>query len=139
MSQDDDIQLIHRSITSGAEAPTDIIERVGIERTYALISAALTLAVQRKFHPTATVDDIAAFATDLPKRFDDDDIDPKIAEAVIRGARGELAELHSLSNGEIVGMMFLVTNAIMSEENLEGEDLVEFINDVLETVDAETR
>ncbi|HZE38968.1 MAG TPA: hypothetical protein VE172_09175 [Stackebrandtia sp.] len=138
MSHDDDVKLIKQSITYGADAPTDVIERIGVERTYALISSALTLAVQRKFSPTATVDEIGQYAKGLPARFPEGqgEIVPSKAEAVIRAARGELAALQPLSHSDILGMMFLVTYAIMSHENLRGDLLDAYVDDVLSMASA---
>ena len=138
MTSSDDRILLKSAVTHGAQAPVDAIERLGDERTYALMVTATSLAISRKFTRDASLDEISAYAKGLPERFPGGagEIKPAHAEAVIRALRGEVELLEPLSHDEILGMLFLITYAIMSHERLQGPSLDAYIDQVIATADA---
>ena len=137
MTQSDERTLLRSAVTHGADAPVKAIERIGSERTYALMVAATSLAVDRKFTDQTSDAEIKAYTLTLPARFPGggDDIRPGDAAAVIMALRGSPEGLEPLSHDQILGMMFLLTYAIMSHENLPDQDIESYIDDVISTAD----
>lgn len=135
MTQSDERALLRSAVTHGADAPIEAIERLGDERTYALMVAATSLAIDRKFTDESPAAEIKAYTQTLPARFPGggDDIRPTDAEAVIMALRGSPEGLESLSHDQILGMMFLLTYAIMSHENLQDQGTEAYIDEVIST------
>lgn len=130
---DDAKTLIRMSITKGADSPKDVADRLGDERVYPLMSAALAIAASRRFPEGSDLAEISTFVSDLSNRFPDagDVLKPTIAEAVIRAARGEADRLEGLSPNDVGPLLFLLTYAIMTEQNLTPDDTESYIEDVL--------
>ncbi|MFD0558109.1 hypothetical protein FB566_3402 [Stackebrandtia endophytica] len=130
---DDAKTLIMMTITKDSDSPEEIADRLGDERVFPLMSAAMAVAATRRFPEGSDLAEINTFVSDLSERFPDggDVLKPTVAEAVIRTARGEDGRLEGLSINDVVPLLFLLTYAIMSEQNLSPAETETYVQEVL--------
>lgn len=133
----DAAEFLTAMITHGAEEPTGLVQRLGDDRVFALIAAASMVAVTRKFSSSTPVSEMQIYVADLKQRFRDNtsEIKPAMVEAVIRSAFGEEQLLEGLNRDDIISTMFMLTYAIMSYENLQDEELDQYVNEVIQLAD----
>ena len=138
MSRVDEETLIKASITYGADAPSEVVDRIGEARTYAIMASAMSLAVDNAFPKDVASETIQQFAASLKTRFPDGagEIKPMVVEAMIRAIRGEGQLLEGIDHKDVLNMLFLITYAIMSHENLHGDQLDAYVGAVIKLADA---
>ncbi|HZE37829.1 MAG TPA: hypothetical protein VE172_03375 [Stackebrandtia sp.] len=133
MTKSDEAVFVESAITPGMEVRQDIAERLGDRRAYTLMGAALIIAVKRKFPEGTGSAEIQAYVTEMKARFPEgaDNFKPMVIEAIVRGLRGETHLLPDVDPNYLADMSFMLTYAIMSHENLKGDDLEAFVNKVI--------
>ena len=129
----DAAEFLTAIIKHGAPEPTGAVERLGDDKVFALIAAASMIAIGRKFDDSTPPARIQEYVADLKSRFAEnaDDIKPVVAEAVIRATLGEAQLLEGVDQNDIVSMMFLLTYAIMSHEQLDEAAETAFVDEVI--------
>lgn len=137
MTRSDDETLVRAAISFGDYIPRELAERLGDHRTFALLSAATVKAVERKFPNGLNPAEMQEFVMDLKRRFSAgaSQIKPLVAEAVIRASQGEDQLLEGLGIDDVRTMLCLMPYAIMTHENLQGEELTQYIDQVIKMAD----
>lgn len=139
MTMSDDERIVRAAVAAPAQLPEDAIANVGDARTVALLSATTTIAIQRKFRSLPDQARIREFFDTLSARYPDGTglLKPIVIEAVIRFAFGETDAIDGLDSDGVRAALFVLPYSIISEENIFGEPLDEFVAEVLKEVDAE--
>ncbi|WP_155829817.1 hypothetical protein [Glycomyces tenuis] len=132
----DDEQIVRSALAAPARLPEDVMDRLGDERVTVLLSAATALALRRRFqtHPGRTR--ILEFTEALQARFPDAAplIKPIVIEALVGFAFGESELADGASPDDLRTALLVLPYAVISEEDLEGEDLDRFVTEVLQSV-----
>lgn len=139
MNREDARALLHSAITFGEDLPPGAIDRLGGQAVYRLMTAAVIVAVSRKFPEGTPPEEIALFAEGLPGRFPTggDQVRPKLAEDVIAAMRGEDERIKPYDFNEIMGALFILAYAIMSHANLDEDGFERYLAEVFDVVERE--
>lgn len=94
----------------------------------ALLAAAFFEAVDRRFAKDGTVADVIEFVGALRARLgaDADEVDPRVAERLIRDALGD-GTITDLDEDTIVATKVLLLTALISDEQFDDERMDEFM------------
>jgi hypothetical protein len=138
MTTSDDEQIVRAALAAPAQLPEEVIARLGDARVTALLAAATTLGFQRKFSTSPDRDRLREFTEVLHARFPDAAhlIKPIVIEAMARFAFGETDLIDGIDPEDLRTGLFVLPYAIISEEQIHGEPLDEFVAEVLAVVDA---
>jgi hypothetical protein len=140
MTKSDEERIVRAAVAAAAQLPKDAVASVGDGRTLELLGATTTLAILRKYRTKPELRQVAEFIEILQSRFPDAAayIKPIVIEALIRFAFGEENILDGIAADDLRIVLFMLPYAIISEENIHGEPLNEFVAEVLKAVDEES-
>lgn len=133
MPVSDEELVVRSALGAVAQLPQDAVKRLGESRTYSLLTAAMTVAVHRRFGELPPTEQVQGYVETLKARFPDGAhvIKPAAAEAVIRYAFGEEDALESVGIQDIRAMLFVLPYAIVTELMIDGDELDVFVTAVL--------
>lgn len=106
---DDERALLTAATTDCASAPIDAIERLGHRRTFILMSAAMSDAVEQIFPDHTTPEQVRAYAAELFARYPAAETTPAAIETLIRSSLSETRLPEDLSYDDLLGTAFLLT------------------------------
>lgn len=134
---EDERTLLLTAITEDAKAPLDVIERLGDERTYVLMSAAMAEAIDRSITRGVAPGRVREYVDELFERFPGvaDELTPETLEAVIRGGLGEEGLLEPVTFDEVLAASRLLTYDLMARQELDAAGREEFVRAVVELAD----
>jgi hypothetical protein len=103
-----------------------------------VLVSALSIAVHNRFPKGTPREDISAYAASLKSRYPDaeQDVKPIVVEALIRTMLGEPNLLEGISNNDLVPLEFVVVHDIMSQQDLSGARMDEYVDQVIATANA---
>lgn len=133
---EDERTLLLAAITEDAKPPHDVIERLGDERVYELMSAAMAEAIDRSVTRGVAPGRVREYVAELLGRFPNADLSPDVLEAVIRGALGEEGLLAPVTFDEVLSASRLLTFDLMSRRELDAAGREEFARAAVELADA---
>lgn len=138
MTRSDEETLVRAQISSDEDIPEEVLERLGGNRSFALLSAATIKAVERKFPNGVTPAVAQEFVAELKRRFPEgaSEIKPMVVEALLRTSFGEIQLLEGIEPEDLHNMLFLLPYAIMTRENLQDEEVDEYIDQVIQQADS---
>ncbi|GIG69422.1 hypothetical protein [Phytomonospora endophytica] len=137
---EDERSLLTAAITSGVRAPMDAIERLGNNRTFHIMAAAMSIAIERGFADGTTPAQIQNYVEDLLERFPkaDGEIKASALEAVIRAGLGEPELIEPLTYDDLLGASYLLTFDLISQQELDDAGREEYFQTVIALADEES-
>ncbi|GLZ77534.1 hypothetical protein Afil01_23410 [Actinorhabdospora filicis] len=134
---EDERTLLLTAITEDAKAPLDVIERLGDERTYELMSAAMAEAIDRSVTRGVAPGRVREYVEELLERFPAarEELSPAVLEAVIRGGLGEEGLLEPVTFDEVLAASRLLTYDLMARQDLDAAGREDFVRTVVELAD----
>lgn len=95
-----------------------------------LLNAAFWLAVNRRFTTSASEQEIAGYVAELNQRYEI--IEPSVAEAMIRAARGEDHLVDGLDPETALPVEMVLVHELVADQQPTDEQLEEFVAETLE-------
>ena len=137
MGVSDDEQVVRAAVAAVARLPKDAVKRIGESRMYTLLTAAMMVAVHRRFGEVPPTEQIQGYVETLKTRFPDGGhlIKQDVVEAVVWYAFGDESALDDVNVQEIRAMLFILPYAIVTELLIEGDELETFVGKVLEAAE----
>ena len=138
MTTSDDERIVRAAVAAPAQLPEEVIARLGDARVTALLGAATALAFQRKFTASPDRERTREFTEVLQARFPDAAhlIKPVVIEALARFAFGETDLIDGIEPEDVRTALFVLPYAIITEEQIQGEPLDQFVQEVITAVDS---
>jgi hypothetical protein len=139
VTKTDDELIVRAAVSAPADLPMEVVARIGDQRTFTLLTAASALAIVRKYRTLPEPARVREFVEELQFRFPDAArlIKPIVFEAMVRFAFGEDDAIDGLEPESMRTAVFLLPYAIISDENIHGEPLDEFITEVVKAANGE--
>lgn len=133
MTQTDDERIVRATVAGIAELPGDAVKRLGGDRVFALLSAATTQAVHRKFSTAPDSAQLTEFVRELKTQFAPiaDVIDPAGTEAVVAVAFGNDALVATVEPDRISAMLFMLPYAILTSTEATDAEVDAFVAEVI--------
>jgi hypothetical protein len=129
---DNEVALLKATATKGSQSPSDLAEVVGSNRTYTLMSHALTVGASRKFTGVDVAGQVTEYVSDLKNRYPAVDIlKPSVAEALLRAALGEPERLEGINPNDAGALLFFLAHVLLVDQQLDDAQVESFVDQVL--------